>query len=267
MTPTSPSFGSAAPCITIALAASLLLAGCSGPSRDDEPPLARVDGKTITLSDLKQTSNLNYLSVGEAAERWIDQQVLLNFARTSDLVDHRALEDRLRDHQTQLLTTLLLDSLLLSMVNIDPERVREYYANNLREFSFPDDAALIVHIGFVHSEDARDAVRRLRVETQRDSLLSQFNFDRQLIIRHRLIPALDQAISAAELDQLVGPIVSDFGYHLFWVERRFRKAETVPFAYVRREIYQRLFQLQRPLARSFILDSLRETLNVEVYLD
>ena len=247
--------------------AVLVLFACSRPAREQEPPLARVESRTVTSSELKQGSRLNYLSLGEAAERWIDEQVLLNYAQTSDLVDRHLLARRLQDHQQQLLAALLLDSLLLDAIHIDPERVREYYANNPVEFRFPEAAALIVHLGFVHSEDARAALGRLRASTDRDSVLAAYNFDRQLVVHRRLIPALDQAIFAAPGDDVIGPIVSDFGYHLILVERRFRKEEAVPFTFVRRNIYERLFQLQLPLARSSILDSLRETLDVEVYRD
>ncbi len=245
-------------------AAATVLLGCSQRGADDEPPLASVEGRTITLSELQQGSNLNYLSIGEATERWIDDQVLLNYARDSKLIDRRTLSTRLRNHERQLLAALLLDSLLLRSIYIDPERVREYYANNLKEFQFPAAAALIVHLGFLQSHDARSALQRLRSADHRDSVLNHFNFDRQMVIRHRLIPVLDQAIFSAPVGQLLGPIVSDFGYHLVWVERLFKPGETMPFALVRRDIFERLFQLQRPLARSSILDSLRETLDVQV---
>ncbi|MEE9161429.1 MAG: hypothetical protein V3U35_00525, partial [Candidatus Neomarinimicrobiota bacterium] len=93
--------------------AVMLLSTCSRPAREQEPPLARVESRTITSSELKQGSRLNYLSLGEAAEHWIDDQVLLNYAQTSDLVDRHMLDRRLKDHQQQLLAALLLDSLLL----------------------------------------------------------------------------------------------------------------------------------------------------------
>ena len=74
--------------LRIALFASLLFAGsCSRQTRDEGSPLARVENQTVTLDDLKEESYLNYFSLGESAEHWINEQVLLYHAKNSDFIE------------------------------------------------------------------------------------------------------------------------------------------------------------------------------------
>lgn len=255
--------------LRIALFASLLFAvSCSRQTRDEGRPLARVENLTVTLDDLKEESYLNYFSLGESAEYWIDEQVLLHHAKNSGFIDRSRLAARLNEHEQQVVASLLIDSLLQRYIQIDPELIREYYINNIQDFKFQDSAALVIHLGFYSLDTAKDAIEILRTSrSSRDSLLSLYNFDRQLVYRRRTIPVLDRAIFSAEIDRFYGPLVTDFGYHLVLVEHFYEQGHTIPFSLVRKHIYERFFQMQLPLARSTILDSLREMLDVEVYRD
>lgn len=247
----------------------LLLAGsCSRQKLDEELPLARVENHTVTPSDLKEESNLNYFSLGESAERWIDEEVLLHHEEQSGVVDHSKLASRLKEYEQQVIAGLLIDSLLQHHIKIDPEHIREYYANNLHVFSFPDSAALVTHMGFHNLDAAEEALEVLRAyPAAHDSLLNLFNFDRQLVYRKRIIPVLDQAVFSAEIDWFYGPLATDFGYHIILVERFFSQGDTIPFLLVRKLIYEHLFQEQLPLVRTTIMDSLREMLDIEIYSD
>ena len=254
--------------LILAVSTLLLVGNCSQEGQKEEQPLARVENKSLTGSQLDETLRLNYFSPGEAAERWIDDQVLLEHAAISNLVDRKSITDRLQGHEQLLIAGLLLDSLLQDYIRISPEQIREYYANNLHDFQFRDAAALVLHIGFLRMADALEALEQLQGNaTARDSILSHYKYDYQLVYRHQLIPVLDEAVFLATAGPLYGPITSEFGYHVFLVERFFNEGDTIPFALVRKQIYERLFQIQMPLARSTVLDSLREMLDIEVYHD
>ena len=115
------------------------------------------------------------------------------------------------------------------------------------------------------ANNALDMISRSALE--RDSVLNSYNYDRQLVHRGRIMPVLSEEIFSAEENRFYGPIETEYGYHIFMVERFFNPGETKPFILVRKRIYEKLFQMRLPLARSAILDSLREVLDVEVYND
>ncbi len=256
--------------ILIALIAASLFyfKNISHQARGDELRLARVEDLTVTLNELKEESLVNYFSLGEAAERWIDEQVLLQHANRSSPFNRSLLSLRFKEYEQRIIAGLVIDSLLMNYLQPNPESIREYYINNLHEFQFLDSAALVILLSFNSIDHAQAALETFRFSPSlKDSLLGLHNYDRQVVYRHLLIPVLDQAIFSAVIDQFVGPIVTDYGYHLFLVERFFSRGDTIPFSKVRKSIYEHFFQRQLPLSRSTILDSLREMLDIEVYHD
>ncbi len=178
------------------------------------------------------------------------------------------MSSRLKEYEQRVIAGLVIDSLLMRYIQPNPESIREYYFNNLHDFQFLDSAAVVILLGFNSIDHARAALETFRFSPSlNDSLLGQYKYDRQVVYRHLLIPVLDRAIFSAVVNQFIGPIATDYGYHLFLVERFFSRGDTIPFSMVRKYIYEHFFQQQLPLSRSTILDSLREMLDIEVYYD
>ncbi len=242
----------------------LFLAGCT--EKKPGTPVARVEESIVTEADLASSTNLNFYSRDEAARRWLESRILLEHAKRNGRVNRKALSV-ISDRNDEILTVqLLIDSLLIHTIRITEEDIQGYYAENQDQYLFKNRAALVLHIGYSFQEQADSTIERLRnlVGTP-DSLLSTLNFDRQIVYLGRLIPVLDDAIFQARANTYVGPVESDFGYHIFLVEHFFDKDESIPIELVTKQISQRLFEQRRSITRAAIIDSLREVLNVEVY--
>lgn len=252
--------------LLVALAAGLWL-GCSWHEPGLEEPLARVDNHYLFPSELQLDGRLRLSSPGEAAEKWVDRQVLLAHSSGS-LVDHELLLLRLGRARDQIAAQLLLDSLVYRDFHPSYEDVLNYYNSHAGEFIFSTEAAIVTHLAFLHLAQAREALQRLRSSTTAlDSLLISYNFDRQLIYRNRVIPVLDGAIFTNSLSEFQGPVTSDFGFHLLRVETHFAAGDTIPIDLITNQISTRLFQQRLSIARALVLDSLREELDIELYLD
>jgi hypothetical protein len=216
---------------------------------------------------LQTAGQLRLSSLGEAAEKWVDRQVLLAHSDGS-LVDFELLSLRLSRAGDQITAQLLLDSLVYRDFHPSLEDVRRYYYNHPGEFIFNTDAAIVTHLAFLHLPEARDALQRLRSSTiPLDSLLGSYNFDRKLIYRDRVIPSLDDAIFINPLSAFHGPVTSDFGFHLLRVENSFAAGDAIPIDLITNQIFVRLYQQRLSVARALVLDSLREELDIEIYLD
>ena len=244
----------------------LYAVSCPLPEADEAPPLARVENRSITRNDLYDQTGINYISLGEITERWIDDQVLMHHARNSSIVDHRILDQLVQEYRQRISTQLFLDALILRQTRITRDGARDYYYDNLQEFQFSGDAAEVVLISFQQLDDAQEAFRVLNAATVlSDSLLSPYNYDHQIAYHHRLIPVLDEAIFSATPGNLLGPLTSEYGYHLIRVIRYFSAGEPIPIELVQTNIVNRLFQKQLPVARTTVLDSLREVTDVEIH--
>ncbi len=244
----------------------LLVTSCSAPETDQAAPLARVEDRSVTSDDLQDQSGIIYISLGEITERWIDNQVLMHHAKSSSIVDQKMLDRLVDEYRQRIVAQQLLDSLVFRRTRITPDGARDYYNDNLQEFQFSGDAAEVLLISFQQLDDAQEALRNLSAATTlSDSVLSPYNYDHQIAIRYRLIPVLDEAIFSAQPGNLLGPLTSQYGYHLVQVIRHFSAGESIPIELVQTNIFNRLFQKQLPLIRTTILDSLREVTDVEIH--
>ena len=245
---------------------SLYAISCSLPKIDKATPLARVENHSITRDDLYDQSGVNYISPGEIIERWIDDEVLIHHARGSSIVDQTIIDHLVDEYRQRVSAQLFLDSLILRRTQVTRDGARDYYYDNLKEFQFSDDAAEVIHISFQQLDDAQDAFHILNTTTMTsDSLLRSYNYDHQIVHRRRLIAVLDEAIFSAAPGNLVGPLTSEYGYHLIRVIRHFSAGEPIPIELVQTNIINRLFQKQLPVIRTTVLDSLREVTDVEIH--
>ena len=244
---------------------SLYANSCSLPKTDKATLLARVEKHSITRDDLYDQSGVNYISPGEIIERWIDDEVLIHHARGSSIVDQRIIDHLVDEYRQRVSAQLFLDSLILRRTQVTRDGARDYYYDNLKEFQFSDDAAEVIHISFQQLDDAQDAFHILNTTTMTsDSLLRSYNYDHQIVHRRRLIAVLDEAIFSAAPGNLMGPLTSEFGFHLIRVIRHFSAGEPIPIELVQTKIINRLFQKQLPVIRTTVLDSLREVTDVEI---
>lgn len=252
--------------VLLVITIGLYATSCSLPETDQATPLARVENHSITRDDLYDQSGINYISLGEITERWIDHQVLMHHAKRSSIVDQKILDNLVDEYRQRISAQLLLDALILRRTRITPDGARDYYYDNLQEFQFSGDAAEVVLISFQQLDDAQAAFLILNAATMlSDSVLSPYNYDHQIAYRYRLIPVLDEAIFSTPPGNLQGPITSEYGYHLVQVIRHFSAGEPIPLELVRTKIFNRLFQRQLPLIRTTVLDSLREVTDVEIH--
>lgn len=243
----------------------LLLASCAPNGGEADKPVARVEDRTLSTSELKASTNLNISSLGESAEDWINEAVLTHHAGESDYSLGEALEKRLHAYQQRLLGNLFLDSLLANYTVVHPETARVYYANNIDAYQFQEDAAIVLLFGFRHLEAAESALSQLTSSRANiDSVMESYHYNQQLVRKGYLMPLLEESIFSAALNTFSGPVQSEFGYHIFIVRRFFRQGDTIPYAFVRKNIYEKLLQRQLPLARLAVLDSLREVTDIDI---
>ena len=252
--------------VLLGITIGLYIASCTVPETDKSATVARVENHSITRNELYNKSGINNISLGEITERWIDDQVLVHHARKSPFLDQRMLDQLVEEYRQRISAQLLLDSLVLRRTRVTPEGARDYYNDNLHEFQFSGDAAEVVLISFQQLDDAQEALRSLNTATTlSDSILSRYNYDHQIAYRYRLIPVLDEAIFSAPPGNLLGPLQSEYGYHLVQVVHHFSAGETIPRELVQTKLFHRLFQMELPLIRTTVLDSLREVTDVEIH--
>ncbi len=240
---------------------------CNRNDQKTEEALARVDDNYLYIKELQLGDHLFQSSLGETVEDWIDREVLLHHTGRS-IIDWATLDARLGRARDQIASQLLLDSLVYRNFYPSSEEIRQYYHNHREEFIFSAEAAVVVHLAFLHLNDARDAWQLLQTsDLPVDTLLSGFNFDRQLVYHNRVLPSLNEAVFSSSESGFRGPISSEFGFHLLRVEKLFALGDSIPLALATNRIVDILFQQRLAFTRAMVLDSLREEVYIEIFVD
>lgn len=238
---------------------AIALAGC-GSNRPDDAA-ASVENEWLSLADLPY---LDEFETAEAVENWVDDQVLLYHASRAGGPSYR-FNAAAEKFTLRLQARAFLDSLVRSRIPVSDSLVLAHYLQNPELFVAPAASAHIVHIGFFKRSDADEAWRRLsQVTSSEDSLWRGYNTDEKWVVAGRLQPQLEQQIFSAPLRRPVGPIASEFGFHLIFVQQRLTAGDQIPFVWVKEKIFRSLVLQLWPAVESAILDSLREETTFEI---
>jgi peptidyl-prolyl cis-trans isomerase D len=164
-------------------------------------------------------------------QRWFDQH----------REEYRLPEQRLADY-------LLVDQTKLEQsLAITDEELRAYYQQHQEEYAQPEQLRAR-HILLETEEQARAAQARLAAgedfaevarEMSKDGGSGANGGDLGWFGRGRMVPPFEQAAFAATIGEVVGPVQSNFGYHLIEVQER-RAAVTSPFEQVKPALRMRL---------------------------
>ncbi len=164
-------------------------------------------------------------------QRWYDQH----------REDYRVPEQRVADY-------LLVDQAKLeqSMPLTDTE-LRTYYDEHQQEYAQPEQVRAR-HILVETEPQAQAAMARLRAGEDFAKVAQELSTDKGSganggdlgwFGRGRMVPPFEQAAFGAPLGEVVGPVKSDFGFHLIQVQER-RAAVTSPFDEVKQAVKMRL---------------------------
>ena len=252
------------PRLEMILPVLFLLVACSKQSDLGPQVRARVEDRLLLESELRSLQGYSLLPDEELIHRWMNRQILLSRASKDNLLDLKGLSSKMARFSSRLESQLYLDSLTRRYFRPTKSDLLAYYDEHPELFTFRRESARIILVSFIKLEEARAALRQLRTASTRDSVLAFFNYDQLFVGRDQLIPELNEAVFSAQPGSIVGPVSSEFGSHLVFVESRYSQGEKIPFELTLDMVAEHLLQLQIHAIQSSIIDSLSELLDVEV---
>ena len=113
-----------------------------------------------------------------------------------------------------------------------------------------------------------EALKKTNNSVDKKSLLANFNVDVTIVEKGSLIEQLDLEIfSNSRANVVIGPVKTDYGYHIIEVLSRFKKGSQIDIDEAYDEIYQRLFNQRKSLKSINYLDSLRNHYTIKINLE
>jgi peptidyl-prolyl cis-trans isomerase C len=245
--------------------------------------VAKYDGKDIKISeihkDLEQIPTIIRPQIlgGEGLNDFLDQ----HFARVLSLVDAEKNFDAyskenpgvIADVTRRTLVKSLFDK-ILNPVTVSDAEIKEFYNKNLSNFVSP--ARFQAHHILVKEEaEAKKIMETLTKEPAKFEEIAKTSStcpsggqggDLGTFSEGQMVPEFENACKTAELKKVVGPVKTQFGYHIIRVDSR-TSAETMKFEDVQDNIRKQLLPQKQKEVFDAYVETLRKEFNVKVYQD
>ena len=172
-----------------------------------------------------------------------------------------------------LLTAKVSAAALTSQVEVSDKETVKYYKNHREEFRRPVEIRARQML-FNSRDEANKVLQLLKEGGNFATLAAQYSQspDREnggalgYFSAGQLPAAFDAVLFKLPVHQVSTPIKSPYGFHLFLVERR-RKAGLRPYAAVKDEIAEKLYQQKEETAFHLWLENLKKTTAIHINRD
>lgn len=171
----------------------------------------------------------------------------------------------LKDARRRVALKHLLDEKIGNVVTVSDDEIKDYYTQNLGEFAQPEQVR--AHHILVDSEDKAKSLKEKIEKGEKFEELAKTESkcpsgkeggDLGFFSKGQMVPEFDQVAQTAEIGKVVGPVKTQFGYHLIRVDER-KAAGTIPLDEVKEQIRSRLLpQKQRAAFDKFLEDLKKE---------
>ncbi|MEE8340539.1 MAG: peptidylprolyl isomerase [Candidatus Neomarinimicrobiota bacterium] len=252
----------------------LLFVSCTEKNTVDSPIIARVENVALSMAEADKlmlaVPSVGY-TVDDVVASWANRELLYLAARQGGLENDETLNSQISIYRKDLFGSTYMDNYLASQISIDNAEIKAYYDKNISSFKHKNDGAKIMHYLVSSDSVARyiaDALRQSDNSIDRKKLLANYNVDVTTVERGNLIEQLDNEIFSGNKSNItIGPVKTDYGYHIIEVLRRFKAGSKINIDEAFDEIYQRLFNQKKALASIRFLDSLRNHYTVKINLE
>jgi foldase protein PrsA len=262
--------------------------------------IASVNGQAITRADFDKKLESSP-AARQALNQMVQQDLIDQYARDKKVdvsdaeIDKKLTETKARfpagqfeqilkqqglseaDVRQILKQQIVLEKAVGSQVKVSDADIKAYFDKNHQLFDKPEQVKAR-HVLVADAKTAQTVLAKLKADPSDANwatVAKQYSTDPSskdkggdlgYIGRGQMVPAFQDAAFSAKVGQIVGPVHSQFGYHVIQVEDR-KPAHKATLASAHDQIKTQLTQQQQSQAIPVFLQSLRASAKIDVYDD
>lgn len=245
----------------------LLLFAFSFCSKTDKPTnyIARVNDvyldsdylqKMYPDTDGEFSSNDDYIK--SIVSSWVKNEILYQQAKKHHFDKDESIQYKVQNYKKQLIIDSYVHYLLQTSIQVSEDEIRNFYIKNRRSFLRDVDEAKVSHLIIEDFDEANRIKNILRSRNRRDidQLFNKYSFETKVVRRGESIKEIDKTIFESPPRNVLGPIPTDYGYHIIEVISRSKAGTIRSIDDVRNEILQKLTQSKIQEFYNSYIDSL-----------
>lgn len=228
--------------------------------------IAKVENSFLTSEDIPEFNLKTPQYLKNYVSNWIVDEVLYKEAVKYHFDRDEAIEKKVQDYRKQLAIDEFIKFFVNSKVKISDEEIRNYYLSHRKLFTRHSDEAKVVHIVVKDFKEAKriKAIFLSNNISELEKLHRKYRFETKIITKGQPIGELDKTIFETPVRRVLGPIATDYGYHVIKILETKRKGTVKPLDEVRDEIIHRLTQIKIQKAYEALVDSLLSKYKYEI---
>ena len=228
-------------------------------AKDEDKVLAKIDGKEIHESELKETitsyamisapsddqtfnyDNLNQEMKDEIVKSIVLGDLILKEAKTAKTTETKEYKMAVQFAEKQLTQKFYIDKVIKE--HITESKMKDRYKEIVAQQDNKEEYKAS-HILVKTEEEAKTIKKKLDKGTDFITLAKEFSLDGNkddggslgYFSAGQMVPEFEKATAALKVGQISDPIKTDFGYHIIKLEDK-RKVELPSFEKMRSKIY------------------------------
>ncbi|HEY0382310.1 MAG TPA: peptidylprolyl isomerase [Candidatus Elarobacter sp.] len=241
---------------------------------ESSPAAKQVLGQMVQQQLIDQYARDKKVEVGQAD---IDKKLTETKARMQpgqyeQILKQQSLTEQ--DVQNILKQQLVLEKAVAPQVHVSESDIKAYFDKNRTLFDKPAQVRAR-HILVADAAKAKEVLAKLKAGGSWDALAKQYSTDPSskdkggelgFFGRGQMVPAFQDAAFGANVNQIVGPVKSAFGYHVLQVEEK-KPAQKASLASAHDTIKTQLTNQQQATAVPAFLQQLKSGAKIDVYDD
>ncbi|MBU1066032.1 peptidyl-prolyl cis-trans isomerase [bacterium] len=197
---------------------------------------------------------------------WIKNEILYQQAEKYHFDKEESIQYKMGNFKKQLIIDSYVHYLLQTNINVSENEIRNFYFQNRSSFLRDVDEAKVSHLIVEDFDESNRIKNILRSRNRReiDQLFNNYTFETKVVRRGESIKELDKTIFESTPRTVIGPIPSDYGYHIIEVISRSKAGSIRSIDDVRNEILQKLTQAKIQDYYNAYIDSLFSITDYEI---
>jgi parvulin-like peptidyl-prolyl isomerase len=235
--------------------------------------LARVNDTYLTKDDLLKIlpdpDNTKFADkdyIKSIISSWIENEIIYQRAKKYHFDRDESILYKVKKYEKELIIDSYIRYLMQSNVTVTENEIRDYYFKNRSSFTREFDEATVSHVVVNDFDEANriKSVLESKKRSELDRLFQKHNFETKTISHGGAIKEIDRTIFETTPRRILGPIPTDYGYHIIEVLSRYRAGSVRSIDEVRDEILQQITQSKIQERYTALIDSLISSTDIEI---
>ena len=254
---------------------SLLLLSCSKKDNTGDY-IARVNDSYLTADDVIEILETRKNSISTSKDiaksvitNWVKDEILYQKAKKEHFDKDKKIKNQVDEYFRSLVIDEYLKYHFQSTVSISNSEIEKFYNDNIETYRLDKDALKILHVFVEDYNDAntiKSTLQSLNPDEKKE-LYANYEFETRVVKKGEVVKDIDVELFERSLSSVVGPISSNYGFHIVEVREKYKAGDYLPLNIVRDDIYERLMQQKNKSEYIFFTDSIFSIADFEIKED